>query len=249
MAKAISPVKNITPAIKRTVAAVQAQTPAVKDAIHNINVLPTSPSEIAEAIEHQTRRVSTGVTQILRKADSEPILHHIREALSSVVGVESIILMIEGYALQKSLIPWRTAFSLPNLPFIGPTTVEFPDFFILLTDIYWSRTILWALISFWLPLATSWLFNLTLRPATHNHNTRHSKTSHTPTWRFDPLIFNLAKALISWLVFFHGVRIFGIFSDSTVNAVLNSMPAGYIGVQIGSAIGMLLSLYDAVQRH
>ncbi|KAG8626163.1 hypothetical protein KVT40_006564 [Elsinoe batatas] len=237
-----SPAPAITPAIQRTLA--PARTPSA--ATHGIlKTIPPSPAVITDAIEAQTRKFSTSLDHVLVKANARDWLNDTRELLSSVVGIETLVLLLEGFALQRQLIPFRHAFNLPAVDALGtnPYPVQLPDFFILLTDVYWSASILWSLTSFWLPLAFSWLFNLTMRPVMKG-----GVTYIKPRWRCDPLSFNIAKALISWLVFRQGARYFNLFSDVTANAVELSMPAGYNGVIIGAAIGGLASLYDAAQR-
>jgi len=173
------------------------------------------------------------------------LLMHCRELLSSVVGVETMVLLLEGFSLQRRMIPQRYAFDVPASTILNTSShaVFLPDFFVLLTDVYWSTTLLWALSNFWIPLAASWLFNLTIRPVV-----RHGVTVSKARMEFDPLTFNVVKALMAWLVFSKGSRIYGLFSSSTVDLVNQSMPGGYAGVLIGSFIGMLASLYDAAQR-
>ena len=173
------------------------------------------------------------------------MLLQLRELVSSVVGVESVILLVESFCLQRRMIPWRYAGDVPSSTIIGTSShaLFLPDFFVLLTDVYWSTTLLWAFSNFLLPLAVSWLFNLTLRPVV-----RHGVTKIKPRMRFDPMTFNVIKALLAWLVFSRGARFYGLFSNETVDLVAQGMPAGYSGVLIGSSIGILASLYDAAQR-
>jgi len=173
------------------------------------------------------------------------MLLQLRELASTVVGVETAVLLLEGFCLQRRMIPWRYAGELAASRTVGTPSfaVFLPDFFVLLTDIYWSTTLLWLFSSFLIPLAASWLFNLTLRPVV-----RHGVTEIKPRMRFDPMTFNVIKALLAWLVFSRGTRYFGLFSDETVDLVTQGMPAGYSGVMIGAFVGILASLYDAAQR-
>jgi len=200
---------------------------------------------VVDAIDVQTRRFSTGVSHALAATNAQSLFNDIREILSTVVGIETVVFLLEGFYLQRQLVPWRRAFDVPPIDALGTNTrtVHLPDFFILLTDIYWSTTLFWSITSFWLPLAASWTFNLTMRPVLRN-----GQTVHKPRWRCDPLTFNVVKGLLSWLVYSQGVRYFGLFADQTVLAVQRSMPAGYNGVMIGSLLGAIASLYDAAQR-
>lgn len=210
-----------------------------------VKTFPPSPAVVVDAIDVQTRRISRGVNHALAATNAQSVLNDTREILSSVVGVETVVFLLEGFYLQRQLVPWRRAFDIPPIDALHTSTrpVHLPDFFILLTDVYWSTTTFWSLTSFWIPLAASWLFNLTMRPVLRN-----GVTHQKPRWRCDPLTFNVVKALLAWLVYTQNIRFFGLFANDTVTAVLRSMPAGYHGVLIGSFIGIIASLYDAAQR-
>ncbi|PSK37281.1 hypothetical protein B9Z65_2023 [Elsinoe australis] len=237
-----SPGPAVTPAPARTLA--PTRTPSA--ATHGIlKTIPPSPAVITDAIEVQTRKFSTSLDKMLVRANARDYLNDTRELLSSVVGVETVVLLLEGFSLQRQLIPFRHGFTFPAVDALGTNSypVYLPDFFIILTDVFWSATTFWSLMSFWLPLLISWLFNLTMRPISKG-----GVTYIKPKWRCDPLTFNVAKALIAWLTFSQGVRFFGVYSDETVFAVERSMPAGNTGVMIGAFIGGLASLYDAAQR-
>lgn len=210
-----------------------------------VKTFPPSPAVVTDAIDVQSRRLSASLNQALAATNAQGLLNDVRELLSTVVGIESIIFILEGFYLQRQLVPWRRAFDIPPIDALGSGTypVHLPDFFIILTDVYWSTTTLWSLVSFWIPLISSWLFNLTMRPVI-----KHGVTVQKPRWRCDPLTFNVVKALVAWMVFSQRARFFGLFADETVLAVVRSMPAGYSGIMISSFIGALASLYDAAQR-
>ena len=210
-----------------------------------VRTFPPSPAVITDAIDVQTRRFSASVNKALAATHVEKVFNDARASVSSIVGLESVIFLLEAFYLQRQLVPWRHALDIPPIEQVGTRTqsVFVPDFFILLTDIYWSTTLLWSLISFWLPLLASWLFNFTMRPVV-----RAGTTVQKPRWRCDPFTFNVTKALLAWLVYTQKVRFFGLFADDTVLTVLRSMPAGYSGVIIASSIGVLASIYDAAQR-
>lgn len=169
----------------------------------------------------------------------------IREQLSSVVGVEMTILVLQSFYLQRAYMPWKYAFDIPASLTLGTGSraVYAPDLFILLTSFYWKGVLLWSMVSFWLPLAASWFWNLTLRSTT-----KHGVTTVRPKWRFDPFTFNIVKALLTWLVFAQGKRAWGYIEDDTVKRVAYAMPGGYAGMLIGAFIGILASLYEAAQK-
>jgi hypothetical protein len=64
------------------------------------------------------------------------------------------------------------------------------------------------------------------------------------------LTYNVSKALITWLVYSQGFRFGGFWADETVERVNGTLPGGYQGVLIGTAIGALASVYEAIlQKH
>ena len=200
---------------------------------------------VTDVIETQSALLSAGFNDLVTATHAETLFHELREQLSTVIGVQMTILLLESYYLQSRIMPWSYAFDFPSLHALGTPSfaVSLPDLFILLTSFYWSSATLWATISIWLPLAASWLWNLTFRPST-----KHGVTTDLPRWRCDPLTYNVVKALLTWLVFSQGKRFWGFVADETVERVLLSMPGGYQGMLIGAFIGILASLYEAAQR-
>ncbi len=69
-----------------------------------------------------------------------------------------------------------------------------------------------------------------------------------PTHPVDPLTFNATKALVTWLVYSQGTRLWGLFGDGTVQRVNSALPGGHRGVMIGAGLGALASLYEAVLK-
>lgn len=170
----------------------------------------------------------------------------VRDVLSSVIGIEGTILLLEFGMLQQKLMQYNYAFDIPatdRYVKITNRAVYLPDAFVLLTGQYWKSTALYLLTCFFIPLAASWFYNLTIRPTA-----RHGTTILKPRWRCDPMTFNVVKALMVWLVFARANLYWGIFEADSARDVLLAMPAGYTGLMIGSAIGALASMYDAVQR-
>jgi hypothetical protein len=70
----------------------------------------------------------------------------------------------------------------------------------------------------------------------------------------DPLIFNIARAVLSYNAYRETVNMalapsaWGPFSEYAVARVGNNVPGGYYGLQIGSLVGILVSLYDAALK-
>ena len=65
---------------------------------------------------------------------------------------------------------------------------------------------------------------------------------------FDPLVFNVAKAIISYLVYANQFTFWDLFSLLSVERVVLAIPGGLAGLLTGSAVGTLGSLYEAVLR-
>lgn len=159
-----------------------------------------------------------------------------REALSTVIGIQALFTIFEAYGLTRAVLPWRYAFTVPGLKVVNPLRVTIPDLFVLLTSDYWGPTSLWATTSLLIPLAVGWFFNLTLH------------SSKRRSYAVDPLVYNIAKAITSWLVYSQGLRFWGLVSNATALRVEVAVPGGWFGIVIGSLVGVVASLYEAALR-
>jgi len=204
--------------------------------------LPTSPSEVADLVEHHATVIADEAQRYWYDLGLTPILENAREDLSTVAGVQLVTMALEAYYLQRVTLPWKFAFRLPAVaPFThDKTAVTLPDLFALLSMSYWAPTLLWVLTSLALPSIVGWFFNFTI-----NKKNRHGK-GHG--YEIDPFVFNIVKMLVSYLVYHPlGLRL-GFLSESTVAAVQISMPGGTTGMVISSAVGAAAALYEAVLR-
>jgi hypothetical protein len=122
--------------------------------------------------------------------------------------------------------------------------VKANDLFLLLTTDFWAPFGLWFLSSVFFPLTFSYFFNLPLKSKQAN---KLGKSSH-PAAQYDPLTFNLSKALIQWLVYSQNASLNGWPEFSTKARVEGSIPGGYQGVLVASGIGVITSIYEAVLR-
>ena len=97
----------------------------------------------------------------------------------------------------------------------------------MLTLGFWGPVGLWMLTSIALPLMGAWFINLTegARP-------------------YDPLSFNVVKGLVAWVVYVRG----GIGGGESTAVVDRAVPGGSQGLLVGAGIGVLASIYEAVQR-
>jgi hypothetical protein len=117
---------------------------------------------------------------------------------------------------------------------------------LLLTSSFWAPFTLWASTSLFIPLLVSYFFNLTLKPKPL-HATR-AHTAPEPTYKFDPLVFNVVKALITYAVYAQGFRFGGFVENSTVERIGGAVTGGYEGILIGAGIGALASIYEAILK-
>ncbi|KAF4302028.1 hypothetical protein SLS57_003768 [Botryosphaeria dothidea] len=206
--------------------------------------LPPSPAVVTDAIERQTAIVKESVGNAWTNSGVTDYAEYIREVLSSVVGVEAAVVLVEAFYLQKQVMPWFYFFDIPAINALGTNSypVQFPELFVLLTSSFWSPSLLWANTSLFIPLFFAYFFNLTLK------STVPGVTSKKPAYQVDPLTFNIAKALVSYMVYGQGVRFSGLVADETVLTVADALPGGHHGVLIGAGIGALASIYEAVLK-
>lgn len=204
--------------------------------------LPPSPAVVTDVIEEQTARISEGMNKLWNSSHIMDVLYQARVELSSVTGVHFTILLLESFALHYATVPWNFAGEVPSLFGFPSFPIFLPDLFVLLTHHYWAPSLLWATMSFWLPLATGWLFNLSLKL-----KKRDGYEAWQPKYRIDPLTFSIAKALLSWMVYYKGNRLYGTFSDETVQTLELAMPYGYSGAMAAAYIGIATSVWDGIQ--
>lgn len=236
--------------VSRTVQRVTENFPAPVD-------IPASPSQLAEVADQSFRAARDRASQLWTQSRTEETIALFRENASSVVFIQFAILFIEGAGLEWNTLKTFWLADTPAIAGLSSKPVSIPDFKLLFTNDYWGPATLWSLTSWILPLFVSYFFNLTLRS-----NTRHKSSSRQYT--VDPFTFNIARALLAWLAY--SVPIvpaqlagepnvvqayvpgWGPFAEATVGTVRSNVPGGYTGLQIGSLIGLLYSLYDAALK-
>lgn len=208
--------------------------------------LPPSPTVVAEAFDRQTEHLRSSVHEAWDRAGIMEYAESARDYLSTAASIEFLALAIEALGLRSEVLPLRYAFTIPANRTLRTSDlpVMIPDLFLLLTSAFWAPFSLWLFTSLLLPLAFAYFFNLTLK-AKHTHATR-ARSSQTA--QIDPLTFNVAKALITWLVYSQGVSFGGLMGRESVLKVNGSVPGGYLGMMIGAGIGAVTCLYEAVLR-
>lgn len=222
--------------------------------------IPASPAQLAEVADQSFQAAKTKASELWDKTRIEEAIAIVRESASSVVFIQLAVLLVEAAGLGWNSRDTFVDFDIPaaaaqRLPI---QKVWLPDLRFLLTQNFWAPTTLWSLTSWVLPLLFSYFFNLTLRS-----NTRHKSSNKQYT--VDPLTFNIARAILAYSAYSIPVidaalagnpgevvpaqkLSWGPFAEATVRTVRNNVPGQYNGLQIGSVIGILYSLYDAALK-
>lgn len=214
---------------------------ALQDVASSLSLpMPPSPSAVTDLVERQTEIATREIQRYYYSFNIPSYLSNIRENLSSVLAVETAFLLLEAWGLQHATLPWRYAFSLPPSALTGDKTIPmfFPDFFVLLTGEFWSPTILWVVTSLLLPTIAGWLVNFNLVYG----------TARQGGYEVDPLVFNITKVLVTWLVYSQGMRFGGLVTNDTVRIVENALLGGWRGVTIGAVVTATMTMYEAVLR-
>ncbi|KAL3424100.1 hypothetical protein PVAG01_03381 [Phlyctema vagabunda] len=224
------------------------RTPAHPSRLQNLvlasNVpLPPSPAVVADAIDRRTAVLRTKVNQVYKESGITETAQVARETLSTVSAVQAILLAYEIYHLRPELLTSRYAFTIPAIQYLGtsPHAVKIPDLFLLLTSSFWGPASLWLSTSVLLPLLASYFFNLTSKPKTRSNHTKYDYT-------FDPLTFNVVKALITFVVYGQDATFGGLVDLEYVARINSALYGGWQSVLVGTGIGILVTLYEAVLK-
>lgn len=204
--------------------------------------LPPSPAVVAEAIDRRTQVIRSRVSSAFDDSGIVETAQATRETLSTVVSVEGLIILFELYFLRPELLADRDAFTIPPIQFLKTSEylVRVPDLFLLLTASFWGPALLWSFTTFFIPLFASYFFNLTSKPKTRSSHQVHFN------YEFDPLTFNIVKALLTYVVFGQDVTFGGLVNLEHVARINSALYGGYQGVLVGTGIGTLVTLYEAV---
>lgn len=207
--------------------------------------LPPSPAVVAQQIERQGQRVRSRLNEAYASAGIDSTIGEVRERVSTSAFVETTALAIELFGLGRAVLPFKFLTTLPASATLGTgeIPIKVPDVFVLLTAGFWGTIFAWLLTSVALPLTASYFFNPTLKAS----GKMGKKTTHSSA-QYDLLTFNVAKALITFLVYGRGVDFFGYPGDLTKARVQLAVPGGYQGILIASGVGALVSLYEAVLK-
>ncbi|TVY93779.1 hypothetical protein LAWI1_G000585 [Lachnellula willkommii] len=238
---------EVEPATTRARSALT-RTPARSSALSNLSFasnvpLPPSPAVVVDAIDRRTAVLRSKVAGYYEKSGVIEGAEATRETLSSLTAIQGLIVLFELYRLRPELLPNRYAFTIPAIALLNtnPYPVKIPDLFLLLTSSFWGPATLWAFSSFLVPLAAAYFFNLTSKPRTRSHGTSFN-------YSFDPLTFNIAKALLTYVIFGQDVTFGGLVDLEYVARINSALYGGYKGILAGTGIGTLVTLYEAVLK-
>jgi hypothetical protein len=231
-----------------TTTALATRTPRAVQRLADRVPLPPSPQAVSEYIARGQASFSNKVSDLYTRSGTTEAIEGVRDSASTVIGIEVLTNLIEAIGLQRETFPWRYAFNIPAIPAIKSHAyaVKLPDFFVLVTSFFWAPSTLWLATSLLVPILFAYFFNFSHSIKGTGPRTRAS--SHV--YSLDPFTYNVSKALVTWLVYSQGFRFGGFWADNTVERVNGALPGGYQGVLIGTAIGALASLYEAIlQKH
>lgn len=219
--------------------------------------MPPSPAVVTEAIDRQTTRVRQSVSEAWGASGVSERTTELRSYLSSVNAIQGLVVLLELYGLVNELIPFRylTTIAPSDVLHTPAIPIKLPDLFIMLSASFWSPFSLWMATSLILPSIVAYFFNLNLKVSQqsggHAYGTRRTVASKQALGRradFDPLVFNVSKALVAYLVYANNFTFWNVFSGMAVRRVSGAIPGGLPGLLTSSAVCTLGSLYEAVLR-
>ncbi|RMX77172.1 hypothetical protein D0868_16666, partial [Hortaea werneckii] len=214
--------------------------------------LPASPADIANFAEYETSQLYANLSDIYTLTGLPRTLDSLRETCSSLSGIQGFFTLLETLSLARVVLPWvYSGLDLP-LPFLPsslttagggflPRKLElfYPDLFQLLTADFWGPTLLWSSTSLLLPALAAYFFNLTLRRPVHRRASGGGVAVTVARYTFDPLMFNVVKAIATWMVYSRGVGAGWWLDPEVVGTVEGAMWAGYQGVLVGCYVCVL----------
>jgi hypothetical protein len=206
--------------------------------------LPPSPAVVADAIDRRTAVIRSKILDVYEDSGITEAVETTRESLSTLLAVQSIIVLFELYKLRPEILPNRYAFTIPAVSLLHTPEypVSIPDLFLLLTASFWGPALLWLATTFVLPLSAAYFINLSSKPVSR------SSRAQTFKYNFDPLTFNIVKALTVFVVFGQDVTFGGLVDLENVARINSAIYGGYKGVLTGNAIGAIFTLYDALHK-
>ncbi|KAJ5650011.1 uncharacterized protein N7484_003734 [Penicillium longicatenatum] len=240
-----------TPAAK-TPSATRATPRSVRSVVESASAqFPPSPAVVTDAIDRQTAKMREGLEHAWTESGFIERSHALRATLSSLKAIETIFVLVEASYVLYELVPLRYLTTTPAVPaaHLPSFSIKVPDLFVLLTGAFWAPFSLWFLTNLGLPLLAAYFFNLSWQAATGGSQGPARRTRSTSSLAsFDPLSFNIAKALLVYKVYVDHFHYVDLFSKYAIQKVNFSIPGQYSGMLTGTAIGVIGTLYEAILR-
>jgi hypothetical protein len=212
--------------------------------------LDTSPRAVADYLERNTRKASAYISDGFSRTHITEYSDYARDILSSPIALTALAFSLELFFVSRGLVQLRHAFGIP-VPFLGKVVpVSLPDVFVFITPEFLAPFTLFLTVNGVLPILIGYFFNYSLKSATsHSHNTRRQSAQQEAAPLVDPLVFNIAKGLLAYLVY-GATGPMGLypFSRNSISIVNSSLPFGYSGLITSSFIGATIALYEAVLK-
>lgn len=190
----------------------------------------------------QTTWLSNQYKSIVKKTGLKTKLPLIRQEISTIETIHTLILIFEAFGLRAYTLPWVLATTPEMKQLRAPAvTMWVPAITNLASNNFWAPTTLWLLTSLIVPAMAGYVLNLT-------YSNPRPKTRRThPLREIDPLVFSIVKGLLAWAVYPQGASFrFGYYSPETVAIVNDYVYGGYTSMLIGSFIGIITALYDGL---
>lgn len=206
---------------------------------------PMSPKVVTDAIDQQTTRIRQRASEVWESTGMIERSDSLRSMLSSVKAIEIIVLVVEGVCIMSELVPTRYLTTLPPMEALNTPeyAIKVPDLFILVDSAFWAPYSLWLLTNLLLPLGFAYFFNLSLRAAQSSRGRVSSRVAS-----FDPLSYNIAKALLAHAVYKGRFTFWNAWSGYSAARVNAALPGQWPGVLTGTAVGVIGALYEAILR-
>ncbi|KAK2734961.1 hypothetical protein FQN57_001396 [Myotisia sp. PD_48] len=219
--------------------------------------LPPSPAVVTDAIDRQTIRVRNSISEAWDSSGLMERTFTLRSHLSSVKSINLLILALELNGVIRNILPLKYATTISEIPALHCPSfaIKLPDLFVLASASFWSPFLLWSATSLILPAVAAYFINISLKisqpAAGHTYGTRRASglsSQGKSRANIDPLVYNVSKALVAYLVYANRFSFWNIFSGSSLDTVAGSVPGGLAGLLTGSALCTLGTLYEAILR-
>ncbi|KAL9078231.1 MAG: hypothetical protein Q9157_002849 [Trypethelium eluteriae] len=223
--------------------ALATRTPRAVQQIAERVPLPASPAQMADIIDRQSTAIQARVNALWEKSGLVEGIENLRDGLSSVDAVGTLIALNEGLSLSRTTMPLKHAFDIPASDLLRTPriAVSLPDLFQLVTPHFWYTSLVWGTSTLALPLLFAYFINFTIKA-------RPTQPSRRLQYQVDPLVFHLSKFVVTLTVYWGSSRFFGIISDEVVKDINEHILGGPSGMLTGALIGVVTAIYEAILR-